>query len=137
MALASARAGNVIGGGDWARDRLIPDAIRSFAEGNTLQIRNPEATRPWQHVLEPLRGYLMLAQCLYEARQRFCECMEFRSQARRCAVRALDCGEDRSQLEFVCDLGSGWQRASSRGTDAPTGLVEGGTAIGLASRTGS
>ena len=66
VALASARAGNVIGGGDWARDRLIPDAIRSFAEGKSLKIRNPQATRPWQHVLEPLRGYLMLAQSLYE-----------------------------------------------------------------------
>jgi CDP-glucose 4,6-dehydratase len=66
LALASARAGNVIGGGDWARDRLIPDAIRAFAEGKILKIRNPQATRPWQHVLEPLRGYLMLAQNLYE-----------------------------------------------------------------------
>ncbi|HEY4900958.1 MAG TPA: CDP-glucose 4,6-dehydratase [Terriglobales bacterium] len=66
VALASARAGNVIGGGDWARDRLIPDAIRSFAQGKPLQIRNPHATRPWQHVLEPLRGYLMLAQSLHE-----------------------------------------------------------------------
>ncbi len=66
VALASARAGNVIGGGDWAQDRLVPDIVRAFAEGKVLKIRNPQATRPWQHVLEPLRGYLMLAQKLYE-----------------------------------------------------------------------
>lgn len=66
VAVASARAGNVIGGGDWAQDRLIPDTVRSFAQGRVLKVRNPQATRPWQHVLEPLRGYLMLAQSLYE-----------------------------------------------------------------------
>ncbi|MGA2373826.1 MAG: CDP-glucose 4,6-dehydratase [Candidatus Korobacteraceae bacterium] len=66
VALASARAGNAIGGGDWAQDRLVPDIVRSFAEGKVLKIRNPQAIRPWQYVLEPLRGYLMLAQKLYE-----------------------------------------------------------------------
>lgn len=65
-ALASARAGNVIGGGDWAQDRLIPDMVQCFAEGKVLTIRNPNAIRPWQHVLEPLRGYISLAQNLYE-----------------------------------------------------------------------
>ena len=64
VAVASARAGNVIGGGDWASDRLIADVIRAFCAGETLQIRNPAATRPWQHVLEPLRGYLMLGERL-------------------------------------------------------------------------
>ena len=64
-ALASARAGNVIGGGDWSEDRLIPDALRAFDENRPLIIRNPLATRPWQHVLEPLSGYLVLAQALY------------------------------------------------------------------------
>lgn len=64
-ALASARAGNVIGGGDWSVDRLIPDALRAFESGAPLVIRNPLATRPWQHVLEPLSGYLVLAQALY------------------------------------------------------------------------
>lgn len=59
--LASARAGNVIGGGDWCEDRLIPDAARATAAGNPLLIRNPNATRPWQHVLEALHGYLLLA----------------------------------------------------------------------------
>ncbi len=66
LALASARAGNVIGGGDWAADRLLPDAVRAWQHGETLQIRRPEATRPWQHVLEPLAGYLCLAQALWQ-----------------------------------------------------------------------
>ena len=66
VAIASARAGNVIGGGDWAADRLIPDLMRGFAAGHSVSIRNPHATRPWQHVLEPLRGYLMLAESLFE-----------------------------------------------------------------------
>ena len=65
-ALATARAGNVIGGGDWSVDRLIPDAIKAFEAGQALMIRNPLSTRPWQHVLEPLSGYLVLAQNLYQ-----------------------------------------------------------------------
>jgi len=64
--VASARAGNVVGGGDWSDDRLIPDAIKAFQNKKSLKIRNPTALRPWQHVLEPLAGYLMLAQALYE-----------------------------------------------------------------------
>lgn len=66
MAVASARAGNVIGGGDWSEDRLIPDGVRTWQAGQTLHIRRPEAIRPWQHVLEPLAGYLVLAQQLTE-----------------------------------------------------------------------
>jgi CDP-glucose 4,6-dehydratase len=65
-AVASARAGNVIGGGDWSDDRLIPDAVRAFEKNEVLQIRNPMSIRPWQHVLEPLSGYLVLAQKLFE-----------------------------------------------------------------------
>ena len=65
IGLASARAGNVIGGGDWACDRLIPDIIRSFMNTESVMIRNPHAIRPWQHVLEPLSGYLLLAEKLY------------------------------------------------------------------------
>lgn len=65
-AVATARAGNVIGGGDWAADRLIPDCIRALWQGEKILIRNPHAIRPWQHVLEPLSGYLLLAQRLYE-----------------------------------------------------------------------
>ena len=64
--IASARAGNVIGGGDWAADRLVPDAMRAFGDGQDLIVRNPAAVRPWQHVLEPLAGYLRLAQALTE-----------------------------------------------------------------------
>jgi CDP-glucose 4,6-dehydratase len=63
--VASVRAGNVIGGGDWAADRLVPDAVRAFAAARPVRVRNPEATRPWQHVLEPLRGYLLLAERLH------------------------------------------------------------------------
>jgi CDP-glucose 4,6-dehydratase len=63
--VASARAGNVIGGGDWACDRLVPDAMRAFSAARPVRIRNPGSTRPWQHVLEPLRGYLMLAERLH------------------------------------------------------------------------
>lgn len=65
-ALSTVRAGNVIGGGDWANDRLVPDIVRALAEGKPAIIRNPAAIRPWQYVLEPLRGYLMLAEKLWE-----------------------------------------------------------------------
>ena len=64
LAIATARAGNVIGGGDWAEDRLVPDAMRALAAGQLIPSRSPESTRPWQHVLEPLGGYLLLAQLL-------------------------------------------------------------------------
>jgi CDP-glucose 4,6-dehydratase len=67
LAIASARAGNVIGGGDWAEDRLVPDIMRAFAANQVLTIRSPKAVRPWQHVLEPLSGYLKLAEKLCEA----------------------------------------------------------------------
>lgn len=66
VSVASARAGNVIGGGDWAADRLIPDCIRAIIKGEKIIIRNPNAIRPWQHVLEPLSGYLTLAEKVYE-----------------------------------------------------------------------
>ncbi len=65
--VASARAGNVIGGGDWAQDRLVPDIVRAAIAGHTLRLRNPGAVRPWQHVLNPLSGYLLLAQALCES----------------------------------------------------------------------
>ena len=70
-AIASARAGNVIGGGDWSQDRLIPDALKAFETKTPLMIRNPLAIRPWQHVLEPLSGYLVLAQSLYKEGTKF------------------------------------------------------------------
>lgn len=65
VAVATARAGNVIGGGDWSPDRLLPDAVRAWSAGHTLHIRHPEATRPWQHVIEPLAAYLRLAEQLW------------------------------------------------------------------------
>ncbi len=65
IGVASARAGNVIGGGDYAKDRLVPDAIRALTAGRSIELRNPHAVRPWQHVLEPLLGYLRLAEALY------------------------------------------------------------------------
>jgi CDP-glucose 4,6-dehydratase len=71
VAIASARAGNVIGGGDWSDDRLIPDAIKAFKADEELQIRNPSAIRPWQHVLEPLSGYMVLAEALYHQGPKF------------------------------------------------------------------
>jgi CDP-glucose 4,6-dehydratase len=76
-ALASARAGNVIGGGDWAEDRLIPDILRAVSDGRPVIIRNPHAIRPWQHVLEPLSGYLVLAQKLYENGMEYAEGWNF------------------------------------------------------------
>lgn len=76
-ALASARAGNVIGGGDWAADRLVPDVLRAFERNAPVQIRNSHAVRPWQHVIEPLSGYLVLAQRLYEEGQSFAEGWNF------------------------------------------------------------
>lgn len=77
IGLASARAGNVIGGGDWADDRLIPDILRAFEQNKSVVIRNPKSTRPWQHVLEPLSGYLVLAQKLYEDPTKYSEGWNF------------------------------------------------------------
>ena len=76
-AVASARAGNVIGGGDWADDRLIPDILRAFEQQQPVIIRNPLSTRPWQHVLEPLSGYLVLAERLYNEGNAFAEGWNF------------------------------------------------------------
>lgn len=76
-ALASVRAGNVIGGGDWAEDRLIPDCIRACQQGRAIEIRNPSSTRPWQLVLEPLSGYLALAEKLWEHGTEFAEGWNF------------------------------------------------------------
>lgn len=75
--LATARAGNVIGGGDWSEDRLLPDLVRALQKGRSLEIRSPESTRPWQHVLESLSGYLLLGQHLYSGDARFAEAWNF------------------------------------------------------------
>ncbi len=91
--VASARAGNVIGGGDWSEDRLIPDAIKAFEANKPLIIRNPLATRPWQHVLEPLSGYLILAQALYDQGSPFASGWNFGP-----------CDEDSRPVQEVVDL---------------------------------
>ena len=77
VGVATARAGNVIGGGDWALDRLIPDAMRAASEGTDLRVRNPDSVRPWQHVLDPLCGYLELAENLCRDSERFSESWNF------------------------------------------------------------
>jgi len=77
IALATARAGNVIGGGDWSQDRLIPDILAAFERREPIILRNPDAIRPWQHVLEPLSGYLILAENLFVEGQKFAEAWNF------------------------------------------------------------
>jgi len=81
VAVASARAGNVIGGGDWAKDRLIPDIMRAVIAGNPVSIRSPRSTRPWQHVLEPVGGYLLLAEKLYTEGAAYAEAWNIGPQA--------------------------------------------------------
>ena len=77
IGLASVRAGNVIGGGDWAKDRLLPDILRAFETGQPVIVRNPHTTRPWQHVLEPLSGYLRLAEQMFNDPVTFSEGWNF------------------------------------------------------------
>ncbi len=77
LRIATARAGNVIGGGDWAKDRIFPDSIKAISSNKTIKIRNPNAKRPWQHVLEPLSGYLILAEKLYTSDAPICEAFNF------------------------------------------------------------
>ena len=88
--LATVRAGNVLGGGDWAADRIIPDVARAAGAGGQVLIRNPQAVRPWQHVLEPLSGYLLLGQRLLEGRRELCGAWNFGpSEESRITVRDL------------------------------------------------
>lgn len=77
LGIASARAGNVIGGGDWAEERIIPDTIRALQSGNPVLIRNPNSTRPWQHVLEPISGYLDLAELIFSKENNYLYCDSF------------------------------------------------------------
>lgn len=77
VSIASVRAGNVIGGGDWSKDRIIPDCIRALETGRHIEIRSPQAVRPWEHVLEPLSGYLLLAQKMWEHPTEYCEGWNF------------------------------------------------------------
>lgn len=81
VSLASVRAGNVIGGGDWAKDRIIPDCIRALEDGRVIDIRSPKAVRPWEHVLEPLSGYMLLAQKMWNNPTDYCEGWNFGPEA--------------------------------------------------------
>lgn len=81
VSLASVRAGNVIGGGDWAKDRIIPDCIRALETGRIIDIRSPKAIRPWEHVLEPLSGYMILAKLMWEHPTEYCEGWNFGPEA--------------------------------------------------------
>jgi CDP-glucose 4,6-dehydratase len=98
--IATARAGNVIGGGDWSENRLIPDAIKSFEAGLPLMIRNPLATRPWQHVLESLSGYLILTQALFEHGDKYASGWNF----------GPNTSDNRSVQEVIELLISSWPR---------------------------
>lgn len=84
--IASVRAGNVIGGGDWALDRIIPDCIRALEAGKPIEIRSPKAIRPWQHVLEPLSGYMLLAEKIWNDPTRYCEGWNFGPNAESIAT---------------------------------------------------
>ncbi|MCE7738873.1 MAG: CDP-glucose 4,6-dehydratase, partial [Candidatus Heimdallarchaeota archaeon] len=77
VALSSVRAGNVIGGGDWGEDRVIPDCVRALSQNKAIVIRNPQATRPWQYILEPLAGYLLLGVLMYEDGARYSSAWNF------------------------------------------------------------
>ncbi len=108
VALATARAGNVIGGGDWAKDRLIPDILAAFEAGKQVPIRNPHATRPWQHVLEPLRGYLTLAERLYTDGPAFAEGWNFGPHS-----------DDAKPVEWIVQkLAQRWDQGASWQVDA-------------------
>jgi CDP-glucose 4,6-dehydratase len=108
IAVATARAGNVIGGGDWAADRLVPDILKAFEQNQPVQIRNPHSTRPWQHVLEPLSGYLTLAEHLYFQGQAYSEGWNF---------GPLD--EDARPVQWIVEhLASSWGNGASWQQDA-------------------
>jgi CDP-glucose 4,6-dehydratase len=111
VALASARAGNVIGGGDWARDRLLPDAVRAWQAGLALEVRRPSATRPWQHVLEPLCGYLQLAEALWTQPQR--------AGAYNFGPLTQDAATVRSVIEQARQAWGGGEVHWGQGTDGP------------------
>ena len=107
--LASARAGNVIGGGDWSEDRLIPDLVRSVIENEPLIVRSPNATRPWQHVLECLAGYLQLGQRLLEGRREFADAWNFGPPSEA----------NRSVKEVLTALQTHWPDVNWEQTDTP------------------
>lgn len=99
--LAIGRAGNVIGGGDWAKDRIVVDCMRAWSEGRSVEIRSPNATRPWQHVLEPLSGYLALGQAVAQRPQLHGEAFNFGPRAE----------QNRTVIGLLADLGEYWRSA--------------------------
>lgn len=117
-AVASARAGNVIGGGDWAADRLVPDILRSLLKDQPTLIRNPQATRPWQHVLEPLHGYLTLAEHLYNGRHQYSGGWNFGPPER--SERTV--GWILEQLYRLWGAGFTWERDANPGPPESTFL---------------
>jgi CDP-glucose 4,6-dehydratase len=110
--IASARAGNVIGGGDWACDRIIPDCVRAWSTDNWVELRNPHSTRPWQHVLEPLSGYLNLAVRLFQRPDFHGEPFNFGPQAK----------QNHSVLELVQEMSLHWSQV--RWHDVSGAMVE-------------
>ena len=111
LSVSTARAGNVIGGGDWAADRIVPDIIRSIQSDGVAKIRNPDSTRPWQHVLEPLSGYLLLAQRMIEAEAEILDSYNF--------------GPDVSESKTVLDLAQGIVNAYGKGSiEVPANTLE-------------
>ena len=119
LALATARAGNVIGGGDWAADRIVPDAMRALAAAEPIAVRNPMATRPWQHVLEPLAGYLQLAQRLHEQPDRHSQAYNFgpAAEANQPVQQLVE------QLLVHWPGAAGWRDASQPGAPHEAGLL--------------
>jgi CDP-glucose 4,6-dehydratase len=116
IALASARAGNVIGGGDWAEDRLVPDILRAFEVGNPVIIRNPNSIRPWQHVLEPLSGYLILTQKLWSNPGFYAQGWNFGPR-----------DEDAKSVEWIVkSLAKQWGKGASWSVDTGEHLHEAG-----------
>ncbi|MGD0734020.1 MAG: CDP-glucose 4,6-dehydratase [Terracidiphilus sp.] len=111
VGLATARAGNVIGGGDWSEDRLIPDLIRGFQAGRPVLIRRPNAVRPWQHVLDPLHGYILLAEALLQGDARFASAFNFGpGEADAWTVERIA-----SKLVELWGNGAAWTRDSETG----------------------
>jgi CDP-glucose 4,6-dehydratase len=111
LRLASGRAGNVIGGGDWAKDRIVVDCMRNWSIGRKVEIRNPYATRPWQHVLEPISGYLTLAANLASSRQSSGESFNFGPTV----------GQNRTVIDLIETLGKRWK---SKGRDVQVCIQE-------------
>ena len=118
--LATARAGNVIGGGDWAANRLVPDLLRAFAQGEIARLRQPLAIRPWQHVLDPLSGYLMLAEQLCEG--------SLAERAWNFGPEAADCV---TTGELATQLAKAWGKQASWTTDAATAFPHEATLLSL------